>query len=153
MSAPGRREARRTPGWSRLFVPVHIWLYRATGGLLGHRLGPQRTLLLTTTGRKSGLPRTQAITYFRADDDLVLVASNWGSDRPPAWYLNLLAHPQVHVQLKREAFEAEARMTTHEERARVWPVVVAQNPQHARYQAGTSREIPVVFLRRVPTTA
>lgn len=149
MSASSRRDARRTPIWSRFFVPAHIWLYRATGGLIGHSLGVQHTLLLTTTGRKSGLSRTQAITYFRWEDELVLVASNWGSDLPPAWYLNLVAQPRVHVQLKRESFDAEARTATAEERAHVWPVVVAQNSQYARYQAGNPREIPVVFLRRI----
>lgn len=149
MSAPNRTVARRRPLWSRFFVPTHVWLYRATGGLIGHRLGSQRTLLLTTTGRKSGLSRTQPVTYFRWEGELVLVASNWGSDQPPAWYLNLMAQPLAHVQLKRARFEVEASTASAEERARAWPSIVRQNPQHARYQAGTERQIPVVFLRRV----
>ena len=153
MSAPAPQMTRRTPGWSRYFVPAHIWLYRATGGLLGHRLGPQHTLLLTTTGRKSGLPRTQPLTYFRPERDLVLVASNWGSDQPPAWYFNIVAQPHVRVQLKRDTFDAEAQVASDEERDRLWPAVVAQNPQYGRYQAGTSRKIPMVFLRRLPASA
>lgn len=153
MSVPGRGNDRRTPLWSRFFVPAHMWLYRATGGLLGHRLGPQRTLLLTTTGRKSGLPRTLPLTYFRPGGELVLVASNWGSDQPPAWYLNIVAQPHVRVQLKRDIFDAEAQVAGEEERARLWPGIAAQNPQYARYQAGTSRTIPIVFLRRAPASA
>jgi len=148
MSVSGRANGRRTPVWSRFFVPAHIWFYRTTGGLLGHNLGPQHTLLLTTTGRKSGLLRTQPLTYFRPESDLVLVASNWGSDQPPAWYLNVVAQPHVRVQLKRDVFDAEAQVAGEEERARLWPDIAAQNPQYARYQSGTSREIPIVFLRR-----
>lgn len=153
MNAPDHAATPRTPGWSRFFVPAHIWLYRATGGFLGHRLGPQRTLLLTTTGRKSGLLRTQPLAYFLPQGRIVLVASNWGNDRPPAWYLNLVAQPRVRVELKREVFDAEARIATGEERERLWPLIVAQNRVYARYQAGTSREIPLVLLRRLAPDA
>ena len=76
------------------------------------------------------------------------MASNWGSDAPPAWYLNLIAQPSARVQLKGEVFPVTASVATAEERARLWPLVVARNPQYARYQAGTSREIPIVLLRR-----
>jgi deazaflavin-dependent oxidoreductase (nitroreductase family) len=87
------------------------------------------------------------------EGELILVASNWGSDRPPAWYLNILAQPHVRVQLKREVFEATARQATEEERERLWPSIAAQNSQYARYQAGTSRTIPLVFLTRLPVLA
>lgn len=139
----------RTPWWSKRFIALHIRLYRATGGRIGHRLGTQRTLLLTTTGRKSGLPRVQPLTYVRVGDMLIVVASNWGNDQPPAWYLNVLAHPHVHVQFTSDIFEATATLATPEERARLWPQVVAQNPAYARYQAGTPREIPLILLRRL----
>src|SRR5579885_3609842 len=96
----------RTPGYSKWFIPLHTWLYRRTGGLLGHRLGPQRILLLTTTGRKSGQPRTQPLAYFRDDaGGIYVVASNWGNDAPPAWYLNAQANPHVRVQLRRDTFD------------------------------------------------
>lgn len=148
MSASAPSNANRSPWWSKQFVALHTRLYRATAGRIGHRLGAQRTLLLTTTGRKSGLPRTQPLTYVRVGDDLVLVASNWGNDHPPAWYLNVLAHPSVRVQLKGDIFEALATPATPEERARLWPHAIAHNPAYARYQAGTPREIPLVLLRR-----
>ena len=143
--------ARGVPWWARAFWKAHTAVYRASGGLLGHSLIVQHTLLLTTTGRKTGQPRTRAITYFTfpdLDGALALVASNWGTDAPPAWYLNLLAQPRAQVQLKRQRFTVTASVATAEERARLWPQVVAANRQYARYQAGITREIPIVLLRR-----
>ncbi|HEV2239297.1 MAG TPA: nitroreductase/quinone reductase family protein, partial [Ktedonobacterales bacterium] len=136
----------RTPWWARWFVPAHMWLYRASGGRVGHRLGRQRTLLLTTTGRRTGQPRTQPVTYFALEGQTVLVASNWGNDGPPAWFLNCLAHPRVRVRLSRVVYDAQARVATEAERARLWPRVVAANPQYARYQAAVAHTIPVVLL-------
>lgn len=147
-SRPG---APRAPWWARAFWTAHTAIYSASGGWIGHSLGVQHTLLLTTTGRKTGQPRIRAITYFdfpALDGALALVASNWGSDAPPAWYLNLLTQPRAQVQLKRERFPVIASVATPEERARLWPQVVAANRQYARYQAGTTREIPIVLLRR-----
>lgn len=149
-SRPAGASADRTPGWSRYFLPVHRWLYRRTGGLLGHRLGPQRTLLLTTTGRRSGQRRTQPLAYFREDGLTFVVASNWGNDRPPAWYLNVLANPQVNVQIAREVFDAMATVATAEQRSHLWPLLVARSPNFARYQQVAAREIPLVLLRPRP---
>jgi deazaflavin-dependent oxidoreductase (nitroreductase family) len=153
-SAQGRDAAsrNRTPGWAQLFLPIHRWLYQHTGGVLGHRLGPQRTLLLTTTGRRSGQPRTLPLQYFRGPEGhLFVVASNWGNDRPPAWYLNLLAEPRVQVQLGPQRFAALATSASMQERARLWPWLVARAPVFARYQQLAAREIPLVLLRPLPT--
>lgn len=149
MSASPPSSTRRIPWWGKQFIALHIRLYRATGGRIGHRLGPQRTLLLTTTGRKSGLPRTQPLTYVCVDDTLIIVASNWGNDHPPAWYLNIQTNPHVHVQFKGDIYDATATTATPEEHARLWPYVVARNPAYARYQAGTTREISLILLHRV----
>jgi deazaflavin-dependent oxidoreductase (nitroreductase family) len=141
VTPPRLDSRRRAPWWAGPFRTAHMALYRATGGVIGHWLGPQRTLLLTTTGRKSGQPRTQPLTYFALDEldgALALVASNWGSDTPPAWYLNLEAHPSARVQLKGETFPIIASVATAEERARLWPRIVARNPQYARYGARDS---------------
>jgi deazaflavin-dependent oxidoreductase (nitroreductase family) len=139
----------RTPRWARLFLPVHRWLYQHTGGLIGHSLVLQRTLLLTTIGRKSGLSRTQPLTYFHHPSGLLfVVASNWSSDNPPAWYLNILANPQVQVQLKRDTFAATARPADPTERTTLWPWLVARAPVFGRYQTVTAREIPLVLLER-----
>jgi len=143
----------RIPRWARLFLPVHRWLYQHTGGLIGHSLALQRTLLLTTTGRKSGLSRTQPLTYFRYSSGLLfVVASNWSSDNPPAWYLNILSHPQVQVQLKRDTFTATARPADPSERATLWPWLVARASVFGRYQTVTAREIPLVLLERADAT-
>lgn len=148
LTASGAAPARRAPWWAKRFSAAHVTLYRATGGILGHWLGTQRALLLTTTGRKSGEPRTQALSYLTLDGALTLVASNWGSDTPPAWYLNLEALPTARVRLKGAEFSVTAAVATAEERAHLWPLVTAANPQYAHYQAGTAREIPIVLLRR-----
>jgi F420H(2)-dependent quinone reductase len=140
--------ARRRPVWAKPFSAAHIALYRATGGVIGYWLGTQRALLLTTTGRKSGQPRTQPLTYYTLEGALALVASNWGSDAPPDWYLNLVAQPSAHVQLRRETFRVTAAVATSDERARLWPEVVARLPIYAYYQAQIPREIPIVLLRR-----
>jgi deazaflavin-dependent oxidoreductase (nitroreductase family) len=139
----------RTPHWARLFLPVHRWLYQHTGGRIGHSLVLQRTLLLTTTGRKTGLSRTQPLTYFHHPSGaLFVVASNWSSDNPPAWYLNVLSHPHVQVQLKREIFAATARPADPTERVTLWPWLVERAPVFGRYQTVTAREIPLVLLER-----
>lgn len=142
-----RSDGSRAPRGSRLFPRAHVRLYRATGGLLGHWLGRQRCLLLTTTGRKTGRSYTQPLSYFQLDGRIYVVASNWGGDRPPAWYLNLGAQPRVSVQLKRARWDALASAVAPEERARLWPRLVARNPLFARYQEASAREIPVVLLR------
>ncbi|HLZ24231.1 MAG TPA: nitroreductase family deazaflavin-dependent oxidoreductase [Ktedonobacterales bacterium] len=143
--------ASRTPAWSHLFLPVHRWLYRRTGGAIGHHLGIQRTLLLTTTGRHSGQPRTQPLAYFTQEGQTFVVASNWGNDRPPAWYLNLQAEPRVQVQLGRRIFDATAAIASPEERSRLWPRLIARSPNFARYQELAAREIPLVLLHPEPS--
>jgi deazaflavin-dependent oxidoreductase (nitroreductase family) len=79
------------------------------------------------------------------------VASNWGSDLPPAWYLNIRAEPAVRVQLKREIFVATARPANSAVRATLWPWLVARSPNFGRYQSVASREIPIVLLEREVT--
>jgi|SRR5690242_5219963 len=145
-----RRNSSRAPHGSRFFLRAHVHLYRATGGLLGHWLGRQRCLLLTTTGCKTGRSHTQPLSYYQLDGRVYVVASNWGSDHPPAWYLNLVAQPRVSVQLKRGRRDALASTVAPEERVRLWPWLVARNPIFARYQEASAREIPVVLLRPIP---
>jgi deazaflavin-dependent oxidoreductase (nitroreductase family) len=151
---PSARSPRdRTPRWARQFLLVHRWLYQHTGGRIGHSLLLQRTLLLTTTGRKTGLLRAQPLTYFRHPSGvLFVVASNWSNDNSPAWYLNILSHPQVQVQLKRDTFAATARPADPAERTTLWPWLVARAPVFGRYQAVTAREIPLVLLERADAT-
>jgi deazaflavin-dependent oxidoreductase (nitroreductase family) len=133
-------------GW----VNEHIRRYVESGGADGHEWKPGvPTLLLTTTGNKTGLRRRTALIYARDGDNHVVVASNGGSAGHPAWYRNLDTDPHVHVQVGAAEFEATARTATGEERARLWPLVTKVWPAYDEYQAKTEREIPVVVLTAV----
>jgi len=130
------------------FSKLHGWVYEKTGGRLMARLAGLDMLLLTTTGRRSGEPRTTPLAGFADGDDWVVVASNNGQDRHPAWWLNLQADPSATVRHRSETFPVRAHLAVGEERARLWPWLQKSNPMYARYEKRTSREIPVVVLRR-----
>lgn len=142
-SAPGRR-ASVMQGW---FLRAMVGLYRRTGGRIGGRVGSTPILLLTTTGRKSGVSHTVPLGYFDRGDVRFVVASNSGAPRHPAWYFNLTAHPEVRVEIGRDAYAATVTTATGEERAQLWNFLMETAPLYRRYQR-TAREIPVVMLRR-----
>jgi deazaflavin-dependent oxidoreductase (nitroreductase family) len=131
-----------------LFGKEHVDRYVETDGAVGHEWRGAKTLILTTTGRRSGDPRPVPLIYGRHGDDLLIVASRGGSDAPPAWYLNLEADPAVHVQLLGDRFAARARTATPEEKAELWPIMTAEWPAYDEYQQRTERDIPVVILER-----
>jgi len=133
----------------RLFGDEHVRRYRETGGEVGHDWEGTQTLILTTTGRKSGEPRDNALIYGRNGDDLLVVASKGGSDTPPAWYLNLQADPQAEVQVRDERFAVRARDAGPDEKPGLWAEMLTHWPQYEEYQAKSSRDIPVVILERV----
>ena len=154
MPAPGGR-GPRAPLASRAVTNVrvlaqkaltgaHVALYRLTGGFIGHRIGLTEAVLLTTTGRKSGAARVTPLTATPDGDRVVLVASNGGARRHPDWYLNVVAHPDVEVQRGSRTQRMRARTADADERARLWPKVVATYPGYAGYQRRTDREIPLV---------
>ena len=131
------------------WVAEHTQRYLETGGEDGHEWRPGvPTLLLTTTGRKSGIKRRTALIYGRDNADYVVVASKGGSDDPPAWFLNLSESPQVQVQIKGEKFTARARTATPDEKPAMWRHMVEVWPDYDEYQKKTDREIPVVVLER-----
>jgi F420H(2)-dependent quinone reductase len=132
----------------RLLGRMHVRLYRLTGGRFVGRVGKAPILLLTTTGRRTGEPRTSPLLYLRDGERLAIVASFGGHPKHPVWYLNLTANPEVKVQVGRERFAATARTASAEERERLWPLFVEMYPGYAGYQEKTSREIPVVVLTR-----
>jgi F420H(2)-dependent quinone reductase len=127
---------------------VHRLLFRASGGRIGARLWNLPVILLTTTGRATGKARTTPLCALPREDGFVVIASFGGMDRPPAWWLNLERNPKATVQIGRERQSVTARTTTGEERARLWAQVVGRAPGYLRYARRTSREIPVVVLRR-----
>lgn len=134
---------------NKLITKVHRWLYRRSRGRLGGRLAGIEHLLLTTTGRKSGLPRQQPLACFEDGGSLLVVASNGGSDKAPAWYANLCAEPEVEIQRGQRREKRVARTATPEERARLWPGLVEQNSFYGAYEKRTDRVIPVVILEPV----
>lgn len=104
--------------------------------------------MLTTTGRRSGEPRTTRLIYGRSGDDYVVVASKGGSDEPPAWYVNLQENPEAEVQVLADKFPARAREATPEEKPEMWREMVSHWPDYDAYQGRTNREIPVIVLER-----
>jgi deazaflavin-dependent oxidoreductase (nitroreductase family) len=140
------------------YLRFHTYVYERTDGRVGTHSNRVPALLLTTVGRKSGLPRTHGLTYCRDRGDLIVVASNGGSDRPPAWLLNLEAESRVTVRVGRSVLSATARVADPGERAHLWPLVNRTNRGMSRifhpgvtgrydvYQRHTSRAIPVVII-------
>ncbi len=140
------------PPWIR----QHIELYLDSGGEQGHlwdaSMGGGKpdtpTLLLFTTGRSSGKERVLPLIYGEAQGGYVVIASKGGAPEHPAWYLNLVAEPDVTVQVATDRFQARARVVSGDEREAIWQQMATLYPPYNDYQAATSREIPVVLLER-----
>jgi deazaflavin-dependent oxidoreductase (nitroreductase family) len=132
----------------RLFVAAHVGIFRATGGRIGGKIGRTRTMLLTTTGNKSGAPRTVPLMCFDDEAGLVVIASAAGSPTHPAWFKNLQKKPEATVETTGKQFAARAEIATGDDRARIWKKVVEQEPRFAGYEKkAVGREIPVVVLK------
>jgi F420H(2)-dependent quinone reductase len=134
-------------------LSVHQWLYSRSGGRIGHRLIGVPCLLLRTTGRKSGTVRTSALVYAKDGDSYLLVASNGGADRPPGWLFNIQAQPKVGIQVGTAARPATATVVNAGDPGypRLWKAVNDNNHgRYDRYQAKTSRPIPVVVVTPAP---
>jgi deazaflavin-dependent oxidoreductase (nitroreductase family) len=127
---------------------VHRALLKASGGRIGWKVGGMTVVELTTTGRKSGQPRTVMLTSpTRAGDAMVVVASRGGADQPPAWFLNLRDQPNVEVAVGGKPRQPmRARIASPEERSALWPRVTAAYRGYANYQTKTERVIPLVLL-------
>ena len=127
---------------------VHRTVLTLTRGRVGWTASNMPVLELTTTGRRSGQPRTVMLTSpLQEGSTIVVVASRGGDDTAPLWYLNLCANPTVTVSFQgRPPVEMHARVASAEERARLWPLVVADHSNYADYQTRTQREIPLVLL-------
>lgn len=124
----------------------HIRRYEETGGTIGHEWNDATCLILTTIGRKSGQARKVALIYARDGENYLVVASKGGAPSHPVWYLNLVANPEVTVQVLDRRFAAVARTATPEERPRLWRIVNEVWPNYETYTTRTDREIPVVVL-------
>ena len=127
------------------------FLLRLTGGRLDiTRASGLPVIELTTTGAKSGLPRTLPLAGYPDGDKFVLIASNFGKARHPAWYHNLKANPEAEVTFRGYNGMMQASELQGRQRKEMWERLVAYNPQYAEYQNGTQRLIPVLQLRRIP---
>ena len=133
--------------FNRAFTGLHKALFKASKGKLFGKAFGMPVVMLTTTGRKSGQPRSTMLTSpVREGDKVVLVASYGGDDRDPAWYKNLLAEPAVEIVMSGATRKMTARTATADEKAALWPQVVAAYKGYAGYQTKTDRDIPLVIL-------
>lgn len=126
----------------------HIRRYRQTDGQVGYLWNGVPTLLLTTTGRRSGQPRTSALIFGRHGEDYLVVASMGGAPRHPSWYANLVADPEAGIQVQAEHIAVTARTATDEEKPQLWQIMTEVWPNYDAYQSRTERQIPVVVLSR-----
>lgn len=142
-------EARSRPSGT-LFGDEHVRRYEETEGKEGHDwINGVPTLILTTTGRKTGQERKFALIYQKRGADYVIVASKGGAPEHPRWYQNLLANPEVKVQVKGDKFTARAHTAASGERPELWEMMARVWPDYNEYQKKTDREIPVVVLQPV----
>ena len=141
-------EQERSAGRALSWQEEHAQRYLASNGADGHIWQGVPTLLLWTTGRRSGEQRLSPLIYGRDGDRYLIVASRGGSPAHPAWYRNLAANPDVEVQVGADKFHARARTATPAEKPALWQTMSAVWPSYNDYQTKTSRDIPVVILER-----
>ena len=129
-----------------LYGQQHIDRYLATDGEEGHDWQGTQTLILTTTGRRSGKERQTPLIYGRHGDDYLVVASKGGTPEHPDWYFNLEANPEVDIQVRGDKMHGRARTATPEEKSELWQIMTKEWPDYDAYQKKTDREIPVVVI-------
>jgi len=129
-----------------LFGAAHIQKYEETDGKVGHDWNGSSCLILRAKGRKSGKERKVPLIYGRDGESYVIVASKGGAPDNPGWYENLVAHPEVEIQVWGDVIPVTARTGTPEDKKRVWPTMVKEWADYDKYQANTERDIPVVIL-------
>jgi deazaflavin-dependent oxidoreductase (nitroreductase family) len=130
------------------FTRAHCAVYRGTRGLIGENLIGIHMLLLTTTGRKSGKLRTLPLAYVEHGGEYVIVASNGGAARAPAWWFNLRDSETAEIQVREERFPVRWSLAPESERIDYWRLLQAAVPAYRRYRGRTDREIPIVRLSR-----
>lgn len=134
------------PGWE--WAAKHVHRYLETDGADGHEWNGVPTLILATTGSRTGQPRRTALIYGTDGDDFVVIASKGGSPEHPSWYRNLEADPDAAVQVGAERYRVRARTADADERLRLWERMARIWPAYDEYAEKTDRDIPVVVLQR-----
>jgi len=127
----------------QIILSMHVAIYRLTRG----RLGGKQIVLLTTTGKKTGRPRTRPLFHIKDGTSYIVIASAGGSAKNPAWYTNLIATPQVTLEDHGRTITGIASTVGADERARLWQVIVAKNPSFGGYEQRTARVIPLVRIQ------
>jgi deazaflavin-dependent oxidoreductase (nitroreductase family) len=137
----------------RLFSKIHIIIYHWTGGIIGGHIFGNQILLLTSTGQKTGQPRTTPVAYLTEGDAMIIVGGAAGAAKHPAWWLNLESHPEAQVQVGRRRLRVSATRALLEEQERLWARYPAQHALFESMQKRVSREIPIVILRPMSESA
>ncbi len=143
MSEQGDRERQPGKNFIRLFSGLNVALYRMSGGRIMGRLGGRDICLVTMRGARSGRTLTRPLMHVPYRDGVILVASLGGAPSHPVWYHNLVANPDIEVQVGAEKLSLRARQARPEEKAEVWPRCVESYPDFQTYQDRTERDIPV----------
>jgi F420H(2)-dependent quinone reductase len=130
----------------RWVTRLHAWVYRRSGGRVLARMGGQPVLLLETTGRRSGLPRTTPVQYLPDGDTFVVVASNAGAAWPPAWYFNLRADPRARVRVGARSIDVRAQEASGQERVELWRRLMAANRYLERAARKARHDLPLITL-------
>jgi len=152
-SGPGSSDWNPEGSHTRRFNDAFIEEFRRSGGKMPGELGEVDLLLLTATGAKSGEPRTVPLGFHRIDGRLCVIASMGGADKNPPWFFNVIANPEVTVEVGTDVFRATAVVTEGEDRDRLFADVVSRMPVFGEYEERTDRVIPVIELRPLPDAA
>ena len=123
--------------------------FHANGGKVSGQFAGMSLVLLHTLGAKSNQPRINPLAYFKDGDHYIIVASKAGAPTNPDWYYNILAHPDVTLEVGTEQFKAHATVAEPQERDRIFTDIASKNPGFAKYQENTTRVIPIIILERV----
>ncbi len=133
----------------RVFTALNVFVYRLTGGRLMNSMMGTPICLVTMTGAKSGRKRIIPLMYNPHGGDVILVASLGGAPQNPLWYYNLLAHPEIEIQVGPVKRRMRCRQASSDEKAALWPEIVANFPSYGAYQRRTDRDIPVMICSPV----
>ena len=142
----------RTPPSSlvKWLARIHIGVNRLSGGRVGNKMQGFEVCFVTMTGAKSGREITKPLMYVPYEDGVLLVASLGGAPRNPAWYWNVLKHPDIEVRHRRQTMDLTARLATAAEKPSLWPICDERFPPYAEYRALTDRDIPIFVCEPRP---
>ena len=135
----------------KLFTGLHVFLYRTSGGKIWGSVGGNPVLMLTTTGRKTGKPRTTPVMYVHKDNEYLITASAGGADQNPAWLSNLNSKPEATIEVDGKKIKVKAVITSGDERDKLYENFKALGSNFIEYEKKTTRKIPVIRLQPITT--